>query len=118
MHALSGGPGHSDPGKRHRLAEKGQHPEWRDGTTNRGQLSQVRFCPSTFGALRKMRLKESPLGQAEMAADEGREPVRDVFAVHSSGPGLFHRNGESDHRHCRSACQGAAAETVDYVTGD
>jgi hypothetical protein len=63
-----------------------------------------------------MRFKESPLGQAVLGADEGREPVTGVFAIHGSGGRrLFHSNPESDHRHCRPACRGAAAGTVNYV---
>jgi len=66
-----------------------------------------------------MRFKESLLGQADLGADEGREPVTGVFAIHGSGRWrLFHSNPDSDHRHCRPACQGAAAGTVNCVVRD
>jgi hypothetical protein len=62
-----------------------------------------------------MRFKESPVGQAERADDEGREPVTGVFAIHGGDLRLFHSNRSSDHRHYRPACRGAAAGTVNYV---
>jgi hypothetical protein len=64
-----------------------------------------------------MRFQESPVRQADRAADEGRERVTGVFAIHGSGLRRFHSKPNSDHRHGRSACRGAAAGTVNYVAG-
>ena len=75
----------------------------------------MRFCLPAFRTLLQMRFKESPPGQADVRADEDREPVTGVFAIHGSGLRLFHVNPDSDHRHCRPACRGAAAGTVNYV---
>jgi hypothetical protein len=86
--------------------------------TGRGQLSQVRFRLPAFRALLQMRFKESPVGQADRPADEGREPVTGVCAIYGSGLRLFHSNRNSDHRHCRPACRGAAAGTVNYMAGE
>jgi hypothetical protein len=86
--------------------------------TGRGQLSQVCFRLPAFRALLQMRFKESPVGQADRAAEEGEEPVTDVFAIHGSGLRRFDSNPNSDHRHCRRACRGAAARTVNHVAAE
>jgi hypothetical protein len=86
--------------------------------TGRGQLSQVRFRLPALRTLLQMRFKESPVGQADRAANESREPATGVFAIHGSGRRRFHSNRDSDHRHCQSARRRAAAGTVNYVTGE
>ncbi len=98
--------------------EGGQHcARPGDRLTGRDQLSQVRFCLPAFRAALQMRFQESPVRQADRAADEGSEPGTRFFAIHGSGLRLFHSNPSSDHRHCRPACRGAAAGTVNYVGG-
>jgi len=83
--------------------------------TGHGQLSQVCFCLPALRTLPQMRFKESPIGQADRAADQGREPLPGGFASHGSGRRRFHSDPSSVHRHCRPACRGAAAGTVNYV---
>jgi len=56
--------------------------------------------------------------QADRAVEEGKEPVTDVFAIHGGGLRCFDSIANSDHRHCRRACRGAAAGTVNYVAAE
>jgi hypothetical protein len=65
-----------------------------------------------------MRSKQSPVGQADRAAEEGKEPVTDFVATHGGGLLRFDSNLNSDHRHCRRAYRGAAAGTVNYVAAE
>ena len=117
-HDQGSGTGHSYSGELHCFAEGGQHcARPGDRLTGRDQLSQVRFCLPAFRAVLQMRFKEGPVGQADRAPEEGKEPVPDVVAIHGSSLRRFHGNPNSDHRHCRPACRGAAAGTVNYVAG-
>jgi hypothetical protein len=106
-------------GELHCLAEQYEHcARPGDRLTGHGHPSQVRFGLSAFRAVLHMRFKESPVGQADRAAEEGKKPVTDIFAIHGSGLRRFDSNPNSDHRHCRRACRGAAAGTVNYVAAE
>jgi len=64
-----------------------------------------------------MRFKESPVGQADRAAEEGEEPVTDVFAIHGSGLRRFDSNPTLIIATADGPAR-AAARTVNHVAAE